>query len=220
MYPVSLNITGRLCVVVGGGKVAERKVSGLLAACGRVRVISPVLTGSLRALADRGSVAWREKPYGAGDLDDAFLVFAATDQPAVQTAVQRDARAAGLLANIADAPEACDFQIPAAVRRGDLLLTVSTSGRSPAVSAMIRRQLECEFGEEYGLLTDLLGEARDRILAGPASPAERKARLQEMFHADILDWLRSGRWDRIEHHLNHVLGDDALPRPADSGREG
>ena len=67
-------------------------------------------------------------------------------------------------------------------------------------------------------LTDLLGEARDRILAGPASPAERKARLQEMFHADILDWLRSGRWDRIEHHLNHVLGDDALLRPADSGR--
>lgn len=217
MYPVSLNITGRLCVVIGGGKVAERKVSGLLAAGGRVRVISPVLTASLHALVDRGTVTWRAKPYESGDLDEALLVFAATDQPAVQAAVQRDARAAGLLANIADAPEACDFQIPAAVRRGDLLLTVSTSGRSPAVSALIRRQLEGEFGEEYGLLTDLLGEARDRILAGPSSPAERRDRLQHLSAAPLLDWLRSGRWDRIERHLDNVLGTERPARSAGSG---
>ena len=217
MYPVSLNITSRLCVVVGGGKVAERKVSGLLAAGGRVRVISPALTASLHALVDRGTVSWRAKPYEAGDLDEASLVFAATDQPAVQAAVQRDARAAGLLANIADAPEACDFQIPAAVRRGDLILTVSTSGRSPAVSALIRRQLEREFGEEYGLLTDLLGEARDRILAGPSPPAERKARLQQLSAAPLLDWLRSGRWDRIERHLDNVLGDQQPDGSAGSG---
>lgn len=216
MYPVSLYITGRLCVVVGGGKVAERKVSGLLAAGGQVRVISPALTPSLRAFADRGIVEWRERPYGTGDLEGAFLVFAATDQPAVQATVQRDARAAGRLANIADAPAACDFQIPATVRRGDLILTVSTSGRSPAVSAMIRRQLESEFGEEYGLLTDLLGEARDRILAGPA---EKKARLQGLFDAALLDWLRSGSWDKIERHLASVLGDNPPARPTVSGAE-
>ena len=214
MYPVNLNIAGRLSVVVGGGKVAERKVSGLLAAGGRVRLVSPALTAALRALVDRGAVTWREKPYGTGDLDGALLVFAATDQPAVQQAVRRDACAAGLLANIADDPAACDFQIPAAFHRGDLTLTVSTGGRSPAVSALVRRQLEREFGEEYGLLTDLLGEARDRILSGPATPAEKKARLQDIFHADLLDWLRGGRWDRIQRHL-----DEVLDRPAGSGPE-
>ena len=207
MYPVCLNISGKLCVVIGGGRVAERKIRGILAGSGSVRVVSPALTTTLHDLASQAVIEWREKPYSGTDLEGAFLVFAATNTPEVQGAVLRDARAAGLLVNIADNSAACDFQVPASIRRGDLTLSVATKGKSPAVAAMVKRRLEHDFGEEYAQLTALTSLLRDRILAEDAlSHEEKKLLFQKILHDDIVDWLRDRRWDRIQQHLQGVFG--------------
>ena len=210
-YPVCLNLVGKLSVVVGGGGVAERKVQGLLAGSGMVRVVSPAVSPVVRLLAREGAIEWRQHPYSAVDLEGAFLVFAATNIPEVQRAVLADARAAGLLVNIADDPQACDFHVPASIRRGDLTLCVATNGKSPAVAAMVRRRLERDFGEEYGQLTALMALLRDRVLAESAeSQEEKKILFQKILHDDIVDWLRDRRWDTVQQHLESVFG-----RPVD-----
>lgn len=206
MYPVCLNISGKLSVVIGGGGVAERKVQGILAGSGNVRVISPVITATLQALVDRETIEWREKTYSATDLAGAFLVFAATDNSEVQAAVLRDAHAAGLLINVADDPDSCDFQVPASIRRGDLTLCVATNGKSPALAAMVKRRLEHDFGEEYAQLAALMAMLRDRILTEEdGTYEEKKVLFQKILHDDIVDWLRARRWDRIQSHLGSVL---------------
>lgn len=210
MYPVNLHITGRLCVVIGGGRVAERKIGGILASNGRVRLVSPEAAPGLQVLASRRTIEWRRKPYDRDDLAGAFLVFAATGTPGVQASIVGDARNAGLLVNVADDPAACDFHLPATVRRGDLMLTVSTRGRSPAVSAMVRRRLEDEFGMEYARLTALMAALRDQLLAEGGSQATRQDLFRDLLHEDMIDWLRAGRGDCIREHLERTLG-----RPVD-----
>ena len=211
VYPVNLNITGRLCVVIGGGPVAERKIGGILASNGRVRLVSPEAVSSLQVLASQRTIEWRRKPYGPDDLAGAFLVFAATGNLEVQASIVRDTCAAGLLVNVADDPAACDFHLPATVRRGDLTLTVSTRGRSPAVSAMVRRRLEGEFGEEYGRLTALMACLRDQLLAAGGRQATRRDLFRDLLHEDMIDWLRAGRDDRIREHLVQTLGRSVDP---------
>lgn len=206
MYPLALDIARRLCVVVGGGKVAERKVRGLLAAAGRVRLVSPAVTPGLAALADDRAIEWRCKPYSRPDLDGALLVFAATDRPEVQQAVHRDAQAAGLLVNVADAPEWCDFQVPATVRRGDLSISAATNGKSPAVAAMVRRRLDRLFGEEYGWLTAFAALLREQLLAEERDPEQTRVLFQQLLCDDILDWFRNRQWHAIRQHVEQVLG--------------
>lgn len=205
MYPVCLNISRKLCVVVGGGRVAERKVRGVLTGGGWVRVISPAVTTALQLLAEQERIEWRQKTYDAADLQGAFLVFAATDIAEVQNALSHDTQAAGLLINRADAPEACDFQIPASIRRGDLTISVATNGRSPALAAMVRRRLEHDFGEEYVLLTALMAMLRDDILM-EEDWERKKFFFQRILHDDIVDWIRNNHWDRVRQHLQAVLG--------------
>lgn len=215
MYPVCLNISGKLCVVIGGGRVAERKIKGILADSGSVRVVSPTLTATLHDLARQDAIEWREKSYSVTDLEGAFLVFAATNTPQVQEAVLQDTRAAGRLVNIADNPSACDFQVAASIRRGDLMLSVATQGKSPAVAAMVKRRLEHDFGVEYAQLTILASLLRDRILAEDAlSHEEKKVLFQKILHDDMADWLRDCRWDRVQQHLQSVFG-----RPVDLDME-
>ncbi len=206
MYPVCLEITGQRCTVVGGGSVAERKVVGLLAAGARVLVISPILTDILIGLALEGRVEWLERGYQSGDLSGALLVFAATDSRDVQEAVVREANRTGQLVNVIDAPASCSFQVPAVVRRGDLTLAVSTGGKSPAVAAMVRGQLEENFGMEYAQLLDLMAWIRERELSGNREPAERKRVFKKILHDDIVSWIQHGRWDRLRIHLQSVLG--------------
>ena len=214
MYPLCLNISGRLCVVIGGGRVAERKVRGLLYAGGLVRVVSPAVTSGLEALAEQHAIEWRQKTYSRADLDGALLVFAATDNTGVQQAIFDDARADGLLINVADAPQSCDFQVPAAVRRGELILSVATNGTSPAVAAMVRRRIEREFGDEYGLLTMIAGLLREQLLAEGRESEEIKFLFEKILCDDIVEWLRQRQWDKVQQHVKGVLG-----WPADYVRE-
>ncbi|MCW5212502.1 bifunctional precorrin-2 dehydrogenase/sirohydrochlorin ferrochelatase [Desulfobulbus sp. TB] len=213
MYPVNLNISGKLCVVVGGGKVAERKVLSLLNAQAAVRIISPQLTAVLAKQVAKGkgtgTVMWQDRGYQKGDLQDALLVFAATDNCQVQDAVVQDAQQIGVLVNVADAPEHCDFQVPAVVQRGDLQLAVSTHGTSPALAAKIRQELENQYGEEYAVLLRLMSVLRKKICNDSSfACVERKRVFQNILHEDIVDWIRGEQWQQLAQHLDTVLGSD------------
>jgi precorrin-2 dehydrogenase/sirohydrochlorin ferrochelatase len=214
MYPLSLDIRDRLCLVIGGGRVAERKVRGLLAAGGRVRVISPDLVQGLQTLVEKGVIEWCAQPYTSARMVPAALVFAATNAPTVQRQVADDARRVGALVNVADAPQECDFQVPATIRRGDLTIAVTTNGRSPAVAAMVRRRLELEIGPEYGLLVALAGRLREQMLQEGTETEEPVGILfQKILEGDIVQWLRDGQWHLVRRRLETVLGrsvDDVL----------
>jgi len=208
VYPVSLNIAGKLCVIVGGGTVAERKVNGLLAERAQVQVISPEVTSGIEGLSARHECEWQQRTYASGDLDCAFLVFAATDSPEVQQQIFQDADNLGILVNVIDSPEQCSFQVPATVQRGDLTLAVSTAGTSPAVAAMVRHRLEEQYGPEYGQLLQLMGALRAKVIVIGETSDERKILFQNILHEDIVKWIRDGHWDRVQSHLQEVLGSD------------
>jgi precorrin-2 dehydrogenase/sirohydrochlorin ferrochelatase len=213
MYPISLNISRQLCVVVGGGRVAERKILFLLEAGAKVRAISPQLTATLRELVAAGRFEWLNRCFQPGDLAGAMLVFAATDSRQVNESVAQEAAAMGQLVNIADAPELCSFQVPAVVRQGDLSIAVSTNGKSPALAARIKKQLEADYGPEYAILLDLLGRIREQTLAAESDGAARKNLFENVLHEDILDWIRNGQQEQLRSHLRTVLGPDADIQP-------
>jgi len=171
-YPINLKLEDRPCVVIGGGNVALRKVRSLLACGGRVKVISPELCPGLRSLAGEGEVQWLRRGYRAGDLEGAFLVIAATDDEEMNARVASEAKERGVLLNVVDDPERCGFIVPATVQRGDLVITVSTSGKSPMLARKIREELERRFGPEYGPYVDFLGRVRELVVRDV--PAERR----------------------------------------------
>ena len=208
MYPVSLAIRGKLCIIIGGGRVAERKVKGLLEAGAYVRVVSPDVTDGLKALAEEGRIDWRKKTYSYDDLHNGWLVFAATNHREIQELICRQAEENGQLINVADDPDCCNFQVPASVRRGDLTVTVSTNGKSPAVSAMIRKELDDVFGPEYEVLLNIMSWAREEAVKVTGDQAERKKIYKKILHRDIIEWIRTGQPEKLKSHLREVFGPD------------
>jgi precorrin-2 dehydrogenase / sirohydrochlorin ferrochelatase len=162
-YPIFLELNGRSCVVIGGGTVAERKVEELLAMGSRVTVISPAITDGLRELLAHGSIRHVERAYQEGDLVDCDLVFAATEDRAVNAAAFREARARRIWINSADDAAYCDFILPGVVRRGDLAVAVSTGGVSPAATRAIREELDHYFTGDYARFVQIAGEVRRQL---------------------------------------------------------
>jgi len=162
-YPVSLNIRGRRCVVVGGGEVALRKVKVLLEHGADVVVISPDLCPELARLAESGKINGRKRAYETGDLAGAFLVIAATDDAVINRQVAGEARSKSFLVNVVDDAENSDFIVPSYLRRDGLTIAVSTAGQSPALARKIRTRLEKEITDQYGALTRLIAEVRAEI---------------------------------------------------------
>nr|WP_233168120.1 bifunctional precorrin-2 dehydrogenase/sirohydrochlorin ferrochelatase [Paenibacillus roseus] len=163
-----LKVKGRRCLVAGGGSVAQRKVRGLLEAGADVVLAAPQVTPRLAELARQGDIRLLAREYESGDLSGAMLVFALTDQRHINARIAEEARRAGIPVNVADEGEAGDFILPAVLRRGPLILTVSTSGASPAYAGQIKEQLDKTFGEELGVYVDWLGRLRE--LAGRVIP--------------------------------------------------
>jgi siroheme synthase-like protein len=159
-YPVFLELRGRRCAVVGGGNVAEGKVTGLLQAEASVTVIAPTLTPKLHALLDSGAIEHREHEYRGGDLEGFDLCFVATDDGAVNSEVAADARAAGIWVNAADDPPNCDFILPSVVRQGEVVVAASTGGASPALARRLREELTAFLSEDYEPLARLLEDVR------------------------------------------------------------
>ncbi|MBB6729295.1 precorrin-2 dehydrogenase/sirohydrochlorin ferrochelatase family protein [Cohnella zeiphila] len=193
-YPVMLHLEGRRCLVVGGGKVAERKTAGLLDAGADVTVVSPRLSGRLSEWSAAGRIRAELRGAEPGDLDGAALVFAATDRPELNRQLAAEARSRGIPVNVADDGEAGDFSVPAVVRRGGLVLAVGTSGAGPAMAAKLAGELERRYGEEYAELVETLGKLRGEIKRAVADPAERRSWLQAAVSDEALAlWRTVGR---------------------------
>ena len=160
-YIACLKLSGRKCLVVGGGDVGLEKVEGLLACNGDVTLQAPEAHPELQALAEEGSIAWDQREYqGPEDLEGAFLVIAATDDSEVNIGVYYDAERRAMLANVVDVPPLCNFILPAIVRTGPLAIAISTAGASPALAKRMKREISDLFGEDYARLAVMLNDVR------------------------------------------------------------
>jgi siroheme synthase-like protein len=200
LYPVNLVLDDQPCLVVGAGRIAARKVDGLQACGARVHVVAPQVDGDVRSLE---GVSWEERPYQRGEVAGYRLVIAATDDPAVNRAVYEDGEAEGVWVNSADDPASCAFTLPSVVRQGAVMVTVSTGGRSPALSAWLGARLADQLGPEYGVLGELLAAERDRLKA--SGRATEGLDWQKALDSDMLDLIRSGQIDRARERLQACL---------------
>lgn len=162
-YPLFLELTGRRCLVVGGGPVAVRKVEGLLRSGAQVTVISPELSKELRLLLIQPSIEHVARKYQDGDLEGYSLAFVATDDRAINAAVSRDGRSCGVWVNCADDPDYCDFILPAVIRRGEIALAISTGGASPALARALREELEAFLTGDLTQLIQTISEVRAEL---------------------------------------------------------
>lgn len=202
-YPVNLLLRGRPVLVVGGGRVAAQKVRGLLDAEADVHVVATEVGPEVRDLAGRPGLRWDERPYAAGEAARYRLVVAATGDPEVDGAVFADGEAAGVFVNSADDPQRCSATLPARVRRGPLLVTVSTGGHSPALSTWLRRRLEDELGPEYEVLLRLLAEERATVRAAGRSTEDLD--WQAALDSGMLDLIREERISEAKERLQACL---------------
>ncbi len=205
--PIFIDVTGRECIVVGGGEVAARKVESLIEAGAHVTVVSPRVSPSIEAIVARGLAVHIARDYQPGDLRGSVLVYAATDDPKLHRELAAEARALGIPINVVDVPELCTFIAPAAMKRGALQIAISTAGASPAFAARLRRELEDQFGTEYALTLEVLRAARRRLHADQIDPAERMRRLRDLANSTLPNAIAAGDLAAIERILAIHLGD-------------
>lgn len=206
LYPVYLDLHEKKCLVVGGGKVAERKISSLLDCGGRVFVVSPQLTPELARMAESGEIVHIHRNYTTTDLENAFLVVSATDDEKINRRVADDCLERNVLVNVVDDPAKCNFFVPAVFRQGALSISVSTEGKSPMLARKIREGLPEMFGPEYSEFLDLMGILRERIITTVAVPEERRRLFYDLVNSDILDLLKTGQHEKVKERIDLVLG--------------
>jgi len=206
-YPVNLDIRNRKCLVVGGGSVGTRKVMTLLDCGAKVTVVSNEVTRQLLKLADSGSIVLKKRPFQISDLDKMFLVIGATDNPELNLQIHTQAEQVGMLCNIADRPEVCNFILPAIVNRGDLIIAISTSGKSPAFAKMMRKNLEKEFGTEYAEFLQLMGGIRNKLLNQDHEPEAHKPLFEKLIQRDLVKMIKDRDIVAINSLLFEILGE-------------
>lgn len=199
LYPVNLVVAGKPCLVVGGGRVAHQKVSGLLEARAQVTVVAPDIAERILAL----DVVCHRRPYRSPEAASYRLVVAATGDAAVNQRVYDDADSAGVWVNSADDPDRCTFTLPAQLRRGRLTVTVSTGGHSPAMSAWLRQRLDDEIGPEYDTLIGVLSDVRREVQA--SGQATESLDWRAALDSGILDLVRADRLDEAKERLRACL---------------
>jgi siroheme synthase-like protein len=204
-YPAILLLDGRLGVVIGGGKTGERKVRTLLDAGAKVRCVTPDATPGLRAMSERDEIALVERAYRLGDLNGAVVAIAATDDVEVNQGVYEEATAAGIPVNVVDDVARCTFIAPSIVRRGDLLLAISTGGKSPAVAVRLRERLERELGDEYAAMLALLGEVREAVTPPGDQAARSRAWYRVVDDAEMWSLVRAGRIGEARDRATELL---------------
>ena len=205
LYPVNLDVRGQLCIVVGGGIVASRKVESLLPCGAKISVISPMVVSRIAEQAEAGLLELKQREYCRGDSSGAKLVFAATNNRTIQKQIVADADAAGILVNAVDMPKSCTFQVPASCRRGGLLLTVATGGGSPALAARIRKELEISYGPEYASLVALMADLRKQTVCAGSNATGHKQLFEKLLDSDILHCIRKQRWQDLSKMLRDIL---------------
>jgi len=205
LYPINLDLSGKTCVVIGGGKVALRKVKTLLQAQAKVTVIAPSLTASLAKLAQAEVIFYKQKEYMSGDMTGFFLAVCATDSSFINAAAAKEAKAKHILVNVVDHSFPSDFTVPAQVSRGDLLLTVSTGGKSPALARQLRIDLEKEYGDTYGILLDMIEKVRLELKMILVDSKEREAFWQQAMNTKILAFVKQGKLEEAEAEVRNAI---------------
>ena len=211
-YIACLKLTGRRCVVVGGGDVGLEKVEGLLACDADVTLVAPEAHPELAQLALEGSIRWEQRPYQEADLDGALIAIAATDDTDTNIRVFEDAEQRAMLVNVVDVPPLCNFILPAIVRNGPLAIAISTAGASPALAKRMKREIAELFGEPYAMLAVLLGEARGWAKATLPTYQDRKEFFESIVNGepDPIELIREGRVDELRDLIESAMRAHAL----------
>ncbi len=183
-YIACLKLTGRRCLVVGGGEIGLEKVEGLLACGGDVVLVAPKAIEALRELAAEGSIAWEQRAYEPTDLEGKFMAIAATDDSEVNIGVYEDAELRAMLVNVVDVPPLCNFILPAIVRTGPLAIAISTAGASPALAKRMKREISELFGEHYARLAVMLNDARGWAKSNLPTYADRRDFFEGIVNGD------------------------------------
>jgi precorrin-2 dehydrogenase/sirohydrochlorin ferrochelatase len=203
LYPAFVKLMDRKCVVIGGGKVAARKV-GMLLECGaRVSVISPAAAGEIAAWAATGQIEWVQRGFEKGDTAGAFVVVSATDDKEVNAAVAQECAAQNILLNVVDQPEFCNFYVPSVVRRGPLMIATSTGGKSPLFARKIREKLEEAVPPAFGEFLEYLGAIRSKIIA--EQPDLKGEILESLVGPEIMTCIENNDFDKAKELVKNVL---------------
>lgn len=204
-YPAFLDLHGKKVLIVGGGAVAQRKIETLFEYGAVIDVAARDLTPALKEFETEGRIRFVGSQFHEDQMDRAFLVIAATDDPEMNRKVSLAAEERNIPVNAVDQPSDCTFIVPSILRRGDLVIAVSTSGKSPALARRLREQLEGTFGEEYGAYVQLMGKARENVLSGDFPPERKGEILRELIESDLLDAIRLGDRSRVASTLKRIL---------------
>ena len=209
-YPIFLDLNKQNVIVVGGGEVAERKITNLLNYGCTIYISSLHLTDHLEQLVAKKKI--HHIPYESLDtsMDDAFMVIAATDDAEVNSTIAALAKKHGLLINTVDQPKDCNFIMPSIVKRGNLQIAISTTGKSPALAKKIRKDLQTTFGPEYDSFTELLGIIRAKLLSQKQPSSKNKAIFQQLIDSNLLEMIKQKDWGGTQAMVQSILG-EAFP---------
>jgi precorrin-2 dehydrogenase/sirohydrochlorin ferrochelatase len=206
-YPIFLTgLHNRHCIVIGGTHEAEGKVRGLLAVDATITVISPELNETLNEWADEGWFTWLKRSFQSGDLRGAFLVIAERSDPETNTLIWNEAEAEGILVNVMDDVDHCNFVAGSVVRQGPLVLTISTSGAAPALSVRLRQRFQEEFGKEYAIFLTWMQALRPHMATTYPSFQERKRRYYALVDSDVLHMIKNGRLAESKACVEEITG--------------
>ncbi len=203
-FPIVLEMTGRRCLVIGGGAVAERKIAGLLDVGAAVTVVSPKVTEAISHWSKNNSIQLTARCYQHGDLSGHELVFVATDEPDVNDRVYQEGKSCGVWVNSADDPDHCDFILPAVIRRGDLTVAISTGGASPAATRAIREELDDYFTAEYAQFVQVAAEVRMELKEN--SPNAGAGTWNSALKGEFRRLIRAGQPEQAKEFLLKTLG--------------
>jgi precorrin-2 dehydrogenase/sirohydrochlorin ferrochelatase len=207
-YPLYLNVSEKRCVVVGGGDVAERKVMKLIECDAEVIVVSSAVTPGLEAMIKGKIIHHVSDDYEREYIEGAFIVVGATDRDEVNEQIYRDSQDMGILVNIVDDPKRCDFIVPSIVRTGDLAIAISTGGKSPIMAKRLREELETTYGPEYGILLEIMGALREKMITRGESPENNKNAFESVLDSGIIEYIRKGQWRRVKEMLYDLTRED------------
>ncbi|MCP4682259.1 MAG: bifunctional precorrin-2 dehydrogenase/sirohydrochlorin ferrochelatase [Desulfobacterales bacterium] len=207
-YPIFIELEGKNVLVVGGGLVAQRKVETFLKYGASIYIVSRELTDKLKVLVEAQNIRYIGEEFHEENLEGIFLVVAATDDKQLNHKISEGAHKRSMLINAVDQPDDCNFIVPSIVKKGDLSIAISTSGKSPALAKKIRKRLEAEYGSEYEIFLKIMGRLRNEILSKGLSQDKNSRIFHEIVDSGILKALARDDWEMVESILKKVLPKD------------
>ncbi len=205
MYPVNLILDDKPCIVLGGGHVALRKVEGLLEANAKITIVSPELVDGLKKLVDENKIIWKQKCYEKSDLSGFELIVCAVGNEEVNRQVYADAHELRIIINVVDRFELCDFALPAKIRRGNLLVTFSTNGKSPALSRYLRTKMEKEFDDTYAIWLERLNTLRNEAIKKLPTADDREIFWRSALSDEVMDLVKQKKYDEAEESIRNAI---------------